>query len=330
MTHQQVHHHQVGRWMGLSVLMVVAWLAVWPARVAAQTDSDGPPPADPEDVTLQSKDGLQLAARFFPGSLGKDSIPIVLIHDIGGRGSDFDGLAQFLQSSSGGGNSVIVPDLRGHGGSIYIQPTGSREPIKLSGKQLTREDLQLIIQYDLEAVKRYLLEQHQAKQLNIEGLTVIGAGAGGLLAMEWTIRDWSYPRLPGIKQGQDVKAVGLLSPVSKVLGANTLLVAGNPVIRDVVGVFIAYGDGDSRGKSTAKRLYNSLSKNRRTKFRDDDDQYENQDLFLVSAPTNLRGPAILTESDDPGPSTLSDFIDRRVGQWMESDFPWQQRDSVAP
>ena len=65
---------------------------------------------------------------------------------------------------------------------------------------------------DVEMCKAFLMEKNNNKELNIDKLCLVGAEMGAVVAVDWAARDWSWPILPGRKQGQDVKALVLLSP----------------------------------------------------------------------------------------------------------------------
>ena len=49
--------------------------------------------AEPEDVTLQTGDGIELAATYYPGNKGKQTIPIVLLHGWKQKRTEFKELA---------------------------------------------------------------------------------------------------------------------------------------------------------------------------------------------------------------------------------------------
>ena len=100
----------VFRSFGLSVLAIFLSASLLgfssrPAFAQAKNAAANPPPP-PEPVDLTTDDGLELNATFFPGTKGKDSIPVILIHALGpkNKSTDFtqpDGLAEFLQVKLG-------------------------------------------------------------------------------------------------------------------------------------------------------------------------------------------------------------------------------------
>jgi hypothetical protein len=61
---------------------------------------------------------------------------------------------------------VLVPDLRGHGGSTSLVGGGK----KLDAKQMTKNEIPLVTE-DIEACKRFL-KHHNAGELNLEMLII--------------------------------------------------------------------------------------------------------------------------------------------------------------
>ena len=49
-------------------------------------------------------------------------------------------------------------------------------------------------------------------EINLNELSIIGVGLGASVATIWAAHDWAYPPLAVGKQGQDVKALVLVSP----------------------------------------------------------------------------------------------------------------------
>ena len=79
-----------------------------------RTPADTPiTPAGAQNVQLTSKDGIPLAANFWPGA--SDHAPgVLLLHGLGGSRSQFDGLGAALAAH---GYAVLVIDFRAHGAS---------------------------------------------------------------------------------------------------------------------------------------------------------------------------------------------------------------------
>src|SRR5262249_49570056 len=115
-----------------------------------------------------------------------------------------------------------------------------------------------MVQYDLEACKSFLMEKNNARQLNIDKLCVVGAEMGTAPAINWADRDWSWPVLTTGKQGQDVKAVILLSPTWSFKGLALTPAATNRDFTGKLSWMVAVGEQGPKELGEAKRLKQSL------------------------------------------------------------------------
>ena len=131
-----------------------------------------------ETTTLQTKDGVQLRCDFYPGTNGKETVPVMLLHGWEGpRGqgnsTDFEGLALYLQRA---GHAVLVPTFRGHPGSTQVETVAG--VVEFDREKMGGADLAAMVRFDLEAAKKFLVKKHNEEQLNIEMLCVVGAEMG--------------------------------------------------------------------------------------------------------------------------------------------------------
>lgn len=286
------------------------------AKKAAKGGDEGPPA--PVDMTLQSKDGAGIYCTFYPGTLGKKAIPFILIHGWEGQRGEFKALALYLQSL---GHAVIVPDLRGHGQSLHFR-LANGETADFDLKRFGRADMAAMV-LDIEATKRFLLEKNNEGELNIESLCVVGSEFGCILAMRWAMADWNAPVLPAFKQGQDVKALVLLSPIQSFKGLTLRDPLAHPVIRSQLSILIIAGANDSKSLNEAKRLHSSLQ-GFHGKLPDDPAERKlKQSLYFITPETKLVGTKLLA----PGLNTaaaITEFINRRLIA-RQGDFPWTER-----
>lgn len=146
------------------------------------------------------------------------------------------------------GYAVVAIDMRGHGDSKAAAQRG-------------RPNYQAMVG-DLEAVKSFLLEQHQARQLNVSKIGIVAADEFAPVAAAFAEYDWKKPdyddaivaseRTP---RGRDVQAIALLSPES-VAGplrlTPTLKYLTDP--RVDVAVLLLAGADDPRDKRTTRNL----------------------------------------------------------------------------
>ena len=237
----------------LFTLFVLAF-SIASATYAQPATSNKKVPAAVSDGFLKIKDGLQLAYRYYPGPSELTTVPVILLHGFEGQGGEFDRLAKYLRSQDGGSHSVFVPDLRGHGKSTTIEPPNGDKSIKLQANRLRKDDFAKMLRLDMEAMKRFLLKEHSEKSVNIEGLTLVGADLGGLLAIHFAAQDWSWPALAGVKQGQDVRAVVLLSPLQTFKGINTKEPLTQEAVRSKVSFLMMYGRESSKQAGTIRRI----------------------------------------------------------------------------
>lgn len=301
----------------LGVGLVAGLVDAQGPTAAAQEKPELPPP---ENVTLETtKDGFVLRATYYPGTNKEDSVPIIMVHDYGQHSrAEFHRLALGLQKNRG--HAVLVPDLRGHGDSTRRRmPDGSDKEVAYD--QLKPNDFAAMIAMDLEECKRFLMRKHHAKELNIEKLVVVGAGPmGSVVALNWVHQDWSWKQTPFLKQGQDVKALVLLSPANNFKTLKTAQVFSHPYIAAKLSVMLVGG----KTESDVKQLHNKFKAKHAPMPEDEAERVRNQDLFLVLEETDLRGAALLGPELKVSP-TIMQFIDLRIVNKSE-DFPWKSRE----
>ncbi|HEX4142065.1 MAG TPA: alpha/beta fold hydrolase [Pirellulales bacterium] len=273
-------------------------------------DAEEKPPA-PEDVLLRTKDKLHLHAVYYPGTQKKNSVPIILLHAYNGDCHDFDDLALLLQKR---GHAVITPDLRGHGESKEIDRDGRAE--KIEPRDLRVPDFTDMWKFDLEAVKSYLIVQNNAGELNIDKLCVVGAEMGAIIAADWAELDWSWPVLSSGKQGQDVKALVLISPESNFKGMKLIDAVSSPDVRSELAIMLIAGRKNSRYSEEANKLYKHFAKYHIEKT--------SPALELLRPDTKLQGTKLLGEKSLGVEAAIVKFID----QLVKKPYPWDERRSV--
>jgi pimeloyl-ACP methyl ester carboxylesterase len=299
-------------------LLVAAAAVVRPAPVLAQAAGAKAKIPAPEDLTLETKDGVSLKATFYGGLGKKDSVPIIMLHGWDGARGEYDTLAKGLQNQ---GHSVIAPDLRGHGQSL-VQMTRDNSTRDLDREKFRQADLEAMV-WDVEACKKFLLEKNNQGALNINALCVIGADLGSIIAVRWAAMDLTAPPLLTIKQGQDVKALVLLSPTQAFKGVTMREGLSVPAVRSELSMMIVAGADDNKGTQEAKRLHTSLVNFHYKPGKDKEENAKKQSLFLVQPPTSLQGTKLLGPGL-PVMQQISGFIDLRLTKKL-AEYPWSDR-----
>jgi pimeloyl-ACP methyl ester carboxylesterase len=243
---------------------------------------------------------------------------MIMLHGWEGQGSEYAELATVLQLW---GFASIVPDLRGHGRSVSRKKLdGEDEVVKVD--DLKPQDMEGMV-LDVEEVKKVLVDKNNKGELNIEMLTVIGAEVGSIVAVNWAALDWSWPMTPAYKQGQDVKALVLLTPQQTYRRLNCNRALATPAISQRLSIMLAVGAEQAGDYKEAARIHSRLERIRPPAEKDEIAQ--KQDLFLIVAPTPLQGTKLLDRALKVNAAIMT-FLNWRLLQKME-DFPWTERKS---
>jgi pimeloyl-ACP methyl ester carboxylesterase len=280
-----------------------------PTGALGQAKKELPNPFDISGNELVTPDGVALKATFFPGSNGKDTVPVILLHSWKGSRKEFATLASTLWQA---GHSVLVPDLRGHGQSTL---QNGRE---LLATRIGPADIAAMAQNDMETLKSYLIKKNNAEELNIEKLCVVGAEMGATVAMNWTLLDWSWPQYPGVKQGQHVKALVLLSPERNFRGLGVEDFLRHRLLNQFVSIYILFGSEDTKVAKSMDLMYQTLAKSH-------PDEQE-KTLFFKGFDTKAQGSKLFADQGLNVEQRIEKFIQLRL---VAKDYPWAQTGKKA-
>ncbi len=236
-------------------------------------------------------------------------VPVILLHSSKGARGDLRPLALALQAE---GHAVIAPDLRGHGDSTAGVPA--------SGQRTS--DYQAMVTQDVEAVKNFLIDRNNAGELNIEKLCLVGLEMGSVVALNFAARDWSWPVLASGKQGQDVKALVLISPEWSYKGLRINDAVAQPQVRSALSLMIVAGGGNSKFANEAKRLYSAFE--RYHPAPPPEEVSEKQTLWLRLLPTTLQDAQLVNEKSMLVDRIVAKFIELRL---VNVQIPWSLRKS---
>ena len=292
---------------------------------AKEKEKEKLPPA-PQRVWLDTKDGWKIHCTYYGPKegvrkgKGKETVPLIMIHGWGGQGSEYSYLAAGLQTL---GHATIVPDLRGHGRSTGRRfPNGDIKVTKYDDRNFTPQERGNMI-WDIEACKKFLMEKNDAEEVNIEMLCVVGAELGSIIALNWAAMDWSWPQTPYVKQGQDVKALVLLSPRQTIERLKATDALAHPAVSQRLSLLIAVGKNDRKSFSEADRIYDRIERIRPEPPDDRMERLRKKDLFLSQADTTLQGTKLLGRAL-PVNGYIVEFIKLRLLNRRE-DLPWSNR-----
>ncbi len=316
---------------------VLVFGAVSGSTRLAQAQNQAAPPAAPEAAPVALKlpppeelvltSGLHATFFAAPEAMNekdakkvdrKNAVPVILVHDFKGSHGDFADLAQTLQKL---GHAVMVPDMRGHGQSTKIINPQTGKPVEVKPDTLKKTDLDAMVRVDMEALKSNLRERNNKGELNIDKLCVVGVGdMGSVIAINWAALDWSWQTLSTGKQGQDVKALVLISPEWNFKGMliNQAL-DFQPVTKDLSLLIIA-GKQNNASMGAATRLHARFEKFHPAPL--PDEVKEKQDLFFFTPKTTLAGTKLLGEKALNLAKPISQFIEWRL---VNQPYPWTER-----
>lgn len=311
--------------MAMCCLVLVGILPSLPAQEEKSAED-----LKPRAETFTTKDGVAIAATYWPSGLKQDASVIVLLHGLKGNQLDWGGLPKKLHDE---GFAVIAVDLRGHGQSKGASPTGDAvetKPSKIKGKgakagveagSLKARDYVAMVQFDLEAVKAFIFSEHQQHKLNMNKMGIVGAGLGATVGLNYAAVDWlKKPHTDGpvggqTPRGQDVRAVVLLTPDSEITGLQLMDAAKTLRVPDLqVAMLLAVGTKDKTDKGETKKLYEYVATPR--------DKNEGR-MYFKEYNSPARGTGLLVKNPQ-AETNISVFLKKHV-QAVPSE--WRDRES---
>jgi pimeloyl-ACP methyl ester carboxylesterase len=221
-----------------------------------------------EIVPIATDDGVQLKLSYFPSRARRGSAeakqvtPVVLLHDYKETRAVFNSLVQRLVAPVAGQRhafAAVTVDLRGHGDSTrQVLPNG--EEIDLDASKLRKQDYLAMVVMDMPAVRSFLVGKNDEGELNLNKLCLVGSGMGASVAAIWALQDWSWPPLAIGKQGQDVKALTLISPRWSRNGLSFQLPMRDRELKENVAWMLLYGAEDDKVAADARRIVKQLKR----------------------------------------------------------------------
>jgi pimeloyl-ACP methyl ester carboxylesterase len=289
----------------------------------------------PESASLVTKDGVQLRITYFPGPARKGSpqakqtTPVVLLPDYKGSRAVFAQLAQKLQTSGQAEKdkvsfAAVTVDLRGHGESLK-QTYANGSQVDLDPSKLGKEDLVAMATADLDAVRNFLVDKNDAGDLNLNKLCLVGSGMGASVAANWAVTDWSYPPLAVGKQGQDVKALVLISPRWTFNGLTMQAPMQFQALKKNAAWMLISGDKDQKVQADIGRIKKQLERFHPTPA--GKKPAHSNGLTVVGLQTKLQGDSLMNQNSAATEKDIVEFLTENVAK---IDLPWISRRNRLP
>lgn len=308
------------RWRVFRLIAILPIVAGWGGIAAGQNGAAG------ESIALTTRDGVQLKITYFQSDARKGSpqakqtTPVVFLHDYKGSRAVFTPLVQKLQATSKGEGdkpsfAAVTVDLRAHGESTKQALNGTQ--IDLDPAKLTKEDLLAMSSYDLDAVRSFLVDKNDAGELNLNKLAFVGSGMGASVAANWAVTDWSYPPLAVGKQGQDVKAIVMISPRWTFSGLSMQGPMQFRALKEKVAWMLMCGDKDPKYKADLMRIQKQIE--RFHPKTDETGAARRNGFTVVELPAKLQGDSLLTQvagADDQIVKFLVDNLANAQPPWI--------------
>src|SRR5262245_21293031 len=223
---------QVGLLASVGAMLALVGPAPTNLRAADKAQGDV---VEPENKLFQTSDGGTLHGTSYksPGDL--ESPVVVLLHMKDGNRFVWQGDKGFARRLQQAGYAAITVDLRSHGeskagGAVGAGNanqgggSGKKKDKKKSGIDLRLTDLEAMVAADMEAVKSFIKDEHQAKNLNMRKMAIVGPEMGASVAVAYAVLDWDKEPYDDAQEGfqtprgQDVRALVLISPQEKFHG----------------------------------------------------------------------------------------------------------------
>ena len=280
--------------------------------------------AEPRAENLRAlNDGHPLTISYYPVSekaANRQDAPVVVLLHGGdtkgrilwdkaapGRGEK----ANFAQSLNDDGYAVVTVDLRKFGDSKSQGDMTNIRP----------DDWEKMSSSDLFALKQFLYEKHEEKQLNMNKMAIIAAGPTAPVALNFAAADLVVPphddapvlanRTP---RGQDVRAIVLLSP-DMTAGRLTANKALNTIRVPAAGIamLVVSGAQDTADKGSAKKIFELMEKHQAK---------DEKRVYMLSPALRDRELGLIGKAPDQVEVPIRNFLNKHVKEYPSA---WRDR-----
>jgi predicted alpha/beta hydrolase len=272
-----------------------------------------------QDLVLPTPDGWQIHCTYYESPAGRESACVIMLNSTDGVVAKDTRNRRFFQPTAvalqKAGFAVITADLRKHGDSVPMSPTGEPLPVKIGPA-----DYALMASGDLESIKAFLMEQHRTEKLNIRKLGIVSMGSSAMVAAAFTIADWAKTPFPDAAtvemrtpRGQDVRSLVMYSPNASVKGINSTAVLktlkGLPV-----PVYVVAAKDNKDDLRNAEKVFQAVELK--------GEQFKESRKILL-APGTTHAEAFL--EGRLAEATSKDLLDFLSKNLVSLDAPWRDR-----
>jgi pimeloyl-ACP methyl ester carboxylesterase len=189
----------------------------------------------------------------------------------------------------------------------------------LDAAKLSRNDILAMSAYDMEAVRKMLVDKNDAGEVNLNKLSLVGVGLGATVAVNWAAQDWSAPPLLVGKQGQDVKALVLVSPRWKFRGVMMQQAMKLADLKKGAAWMIVYGEESANQAADARRVAKQLE---RFHPQSESNSAAPSGLLEIPVKSSLEGSGLWSQLGQPIEESIVSFLTTQVAN---QDIPWSKR-----
>jgi pimeloyl-ACP methyl ester carboxylesterase len=291
--------------------------------------------AAPQVSQLRTSDGVQLTISYYKSTAAvgspaaKQVTPVIMLHDFKDTRAIFGPLAARLLTPPEDDRdrpafAVVTVDLRGHGDSTkQIFPNGFQQD--LDAAKLKKDGIVAMAGLDMEEVRRFLVTKNDEGAVNLNKLCIIGAGMGATVGANWAVQDWLAPPLAIGKQGQDVKALVLVSPRWSYQGLTMLAPLRLRPLKQFAAWMLLYGSEDAKVEADVRRIEKQLKPFHSPA--EANGGVAPSGLVVLGLPSKLQGDKLLTGLADQAENQIVTFLFHNVAK---KDQPWIPRSTRLP
>ena len=132
----------------------------------------------------------------------------------------------------------------------------------------------------------------------------MGVGEGAIFGAHWAVRDWKFPSVGSVKQGQDVKGIVMVSPKKVFKGVAMDAVVKDPMLLQLPILIVDGAEAPNAKES--ERLAKRIEKSKRPFT-----MPGGKVISLQLAPTRLTGPVLVKGVKAVGPA-IAKFITANI------------------